>query len=157
MRGGPRIRTISVAAALLLIGARHPMHTAVTEITRVAGASTADIHIRVFADDFGTVVRGTPGTATTDSAMSRYVREKLALQDRSGRPLPLRWIGARQDGDVFLLSLDAPSPDGLKGARVFTGLLTERFDDQINIVRATYDGRTTTLLFTPGDAPKVLP
>ncbi len=40
---------------------------------------------------------------------------------------------------------------------MFTGLLTERFDDQINIVRATYDGRTTTLLFTPGDAPKVLP
>ena len=154
---GPRIRRIWVAAALLLMGARHPMHTAVTEITRVAGASTADIHIRVFVDDFGTVARGTPGTATTDSAMSRYVRGRLALQDRSGRPLPLRWIGARQDGDVLLLSLDGPSPDGLKGARVFTGLLADRFEDQINIVRATYDGRTTTLLFTPGDAPKVLP
>ena len=134
------------------------MHTAVTEITRVAGASTADIHIRVFADDFGTVVRGTPGAATTDSAMSRYVRGKLRASrpHRDGR-CRSRWIGARQDGDVFLLSLNAPSPDGLKGARVFTGLLTERFDDQINIVRATYDGRTTTLLFTPGDAPKVLP
>ena len=121
------------------------MHTAVTEITRAAGASTADIHIRVFADDFGAVVRGTPGAATTDSAMSRYVRGRLALQDRSGRPLPLRWIGARQDGDVFLLSLEAPTPDGLKGARVFTGLLFERFPDQINIVRAT-------LRWSPGHA-----
>jgi hypothetical protein len=133
------------------------MHTAVTEITRAAGASTAVIRIRVFADDFGAVVRGTPGTAIIDSAMSGYVRGRLALQDRSGRPLPLRWIGARQDGDVLLLSLEAPSPDGLAGSRVFTGLLTDRFEDQINIVRATYDGRTTTLLFTPGDAPKVLP
>lgn len=157
MRGGPRIRRSGVAAVLLLMGARHPMHTAVTEITPAAGTSTVVIRIRVFADDFGAVVRGMPGTATTDSSISRYVRGRVALQDRSGRPLPLRWISARQDGDVFLLSLEAPSPDGLAGSRVFTGLLTDRFEDQINIVRATYDGRTTTLLFTPGDVPKVLP
>jgi hypothetical protein len=154
VRARPKVRTVAVAAALLLIGARHPMHTAVTEMVHMAGASVTDIRIRVFADDFGTVVAG---ATATDSAMSRYVRGRFAVADPSGRPVALRWGGARRDGDVVLLALKAPSPGGLKGTRVFSGLLSDRFDDQINIVRATYDGRTTTLLFTPGDASKVLP
>ena len=150
-------RTVAVAGALLLMGARHPMHTAVTEIVHTAGASTADIRIRVFADDFGVVATGAPGTAAADSAMSRYVRGRFAVADPSGRPIALRWAGAQREGDVILLTLRAPVTGPLKGARVFSSLLSERFDDQINIVRATYDGRTETLLFTPGDAPKVLP
>ena len=153
----PWARAIAVAAALLLMGARHPMHTAVAEIVHFPGASTADIRIRVFLDDFGLVAAGAPETAVVDSAMSSYVRGRFAVADRSGRPVMLRWAGARREGDVILLALVVSAPGGLRGARVFSGLLSERFEDQINIVRATYDGRTTTLLFTPGDGAKVLP
>jgi hypothetical protein len=157
MRARPWTRAIGVVAALLLVGARHPMHTAVTEITHSAGAPTMGIHIRVFADDFGAVAAGEPGSATTDSVMSRYVRGRLAIADASGRPVALKWVGARREGDVILLTLDAPATARLRGVRMLSGLLSERFEDQINIVRATYDGRTTTLLFMPGDGPKVLP
>ena len=157
MRARPWARAIGVVAALLLVGARHPMHTAVTEITHVDAAPTMGIHIRVFADDFGVVAAGELGSAATDSVMSRYVRGRLAIADATGRPAALRWLGARREGDVILLTLEAPTTAALKGTRVFSGLLSERFEDQINIVRATYDGRTTTLLFTPGDGPKVLP
>src|SRR5262245_39940421 len=139
------------------MAARHPMHTAVAEITHHAGAMTADIRIRIIAEDFGRVVTGTPGTAATDSAISRYARGRFAMTDRSGRPLSLKWAGARRDGDVILLAFQASTARELKGTHVFSGLLAERFDDQINIVCASYDGRTATLLFTPGDAPKVLP
>lgn len=153
----PRLRAVAVAAALLLMGARHPMHTAVAEITYASGSPVAEIRIRVFADDFGTVVPAAPGSAAADSAMSRYVRGRLAIADRNGRPAALRWMGARREGDVVLLLLAVPAPGGLAGARVQSALLCERFEDQINIVRATYGGRSTTLLFTPGDGAKVLP
>jgi hypothetical protein len=152
-----RLRSVAVAATLLVMGARHPMHTAVAEITHAAGRPTADIGIRVFADDFGTVVTGAPGTAAADSVMSRYVRGKFAIADPAGRSVALRWVGAWREGDVILLRLAVPAAGGLKGARVRSALLCERFDDQINIVRATYEGRSMTLLFTPGDAAKVLP
>jgi hypothetical protein len=148
---------MAVAAAFPLMGARHPMHTAVAEITHVAGRSSADISIRVFADDFGTVVTGEPGTAAADSAMSRYVRGRFALADPAGHPMALEWAGARREGDVIRINLAVPAAGGLKGARVRIALLCERFDDQINIVRATYESRSTTLLFTPGDPEKVLP
>lgn len=133
------------------------MHTAVAEITHVAGAAAADISIRVFVDDFGSVVPVLPGSAASDSAMSRYVRGRFAMSDRSGRPAALRWVGAEREGDVILIHVAVPAAGGLSGARITSALLFERFEDQINIVRATYDGRSATLLFTPGDAAKVLP
>ncbi len=133
------------------------MHTAVAEITQVSGSRSADIVIRVFADDFGSVVRATPGLAGSDSAMSRYVRGTFAVTDPTGRPRALHWAGARQDGDVIVLHVTLPASEGLSGARVTSALLCERFHDQVNIVRATYGGKSATLLFTPGDASKVLP
>jgi len=41
--------------------------------------------------------------------------------------------------------------------RIRMTLMCERFEDQVNIVRATYAGRTTSLLFTRGDQAKALP
>jgi hypothetical protein len=135
----------------------HPMHTAVAEIAYDAGLGEAAITIRVFADDFGAAVAAARGTAADDSATSRYVRGAFAIRDRAGRALPLRWEGAERTGDVILLRLRAPAPEGLGGARVASAILCERFEDQVNIVRVSYAGRSVTLLFTRGDASKTIP
>jgi hypothetical protein len=135
----------------------HPMHTAVAEIAYDAGPRAAAITIRVFADDFGAAVGAGQGSAAADSAMSRYVRGTFAIRDRAGRALPLRWVGAERAGDVILLRFRVPAPEGLGGARVASALLCERFEDQVNIVRVSYGGRSVTLLFTRGDASKAIP
>lgn len=146
----------TACAMLLLTGARHPMHTAVTEITCADACRQAEIGIKVFADDFGTVVTLIPGTAAADSMMSRYVHAHLTMADGSGRPLALRWSGARRDGDVIHLRLSAPPAAACPGARITNAILSDRFPDQINIVRATCGTRPITLLFTPGDGAKAL-
>jgi uncharacterized protein DUF6702 len=152
-----RLRSGAAVAALLVVGARHPMHTAVAEIRQDQRKPSTEISIRMFADDFGAAVSLAPKGAAVDSAMSRYVRGRFAVADRSGRPLPLHWIGAEREGDVVLLHLAFSAPGGLGGARVLSALLCERFPDQINIVRASYAGRSATLIFTSGDAAKALP
>ena len=58
---------------------------------------------------------------------------------------------------MLLLRLRGEAPAGLAGARVRHSVLCERFDDQVNIVRATYAGRSASLLFTRGDGAKALP
>ncbi len=58
---------------------------------------------------------------------------------------------------MVLLRLRGEVPGGLAGARVTSLLLCERFPDQVNIVRASYGGRTTTVLFLKGEASKGLP
>jgi hypothetical protein len=147
---------LGAALWLLPIGVRHPMHTAVTEIEYDATTTSAAIRIRVFLDDFTTAIHALPGTAAGDSATVRYVPSGFSVIDRMGRRLPLRWQGAERAGDVLVLRFYAAAPAGLSGGRVASTLLSERFEDQVNIVRVTYGGRRRTLLFTRGEAAKAL-
>jgi hypothetical protein len=146
------------ATAETVVPARvHPMHTAVVEITYQPTTGLAAIQIRVFRDDLGAGLTHASDGAAADSVMATYVRGAFHLTDHAGRALPLRWQAAEQSGDVIVLRLTAPAPEGLHGSQVLSALLCERFEDQVNIVRASYDGRTTTLLFTRGDRAKALP
>ena len=140
--------------ALALAGARaHPMHTTVTEVVQEGPGGQVSIQMRVYVDD----LQSATDSAAADSAMARYLRATFALADRTGRPVRLAWAGAERTGDVILLRLRGEVPGGLAGARVTSLVLCERFEDQVNVVRAEYAGRTTTLLFTRGETAKVLP
>lgn len=145
-------------AALALSGAgAHPMHTAVAELAQQDARGTTAIEIRVFADDFGAAVPLPADAAAADSTMARYLRGTFAMVDRHGRPVRLLWAGAERSGDVILLRLRGEVAGGLAGARVTSLVLCERFEDEVNVVRASYAGRTQTLLFTRGESSKALP
>jgi hypothetical protein len=147
----------ALLALLLVRGAAHPMHTAVTEITQEQGENIADVRLRVYADDWEGALRLPSDVTAADSVMSRYLRGTFALAGRNGRPIRLAWQGAARSGDVVLIGLRGVVAGGLAGARVTSLVLCDRFPDQVNIVRATYAGRATTLLFTRGEASKALP
>ena len=89
--------------------------------------------------------------------MAAYVRGTFSLADRSGRVLQLGWEGAATEGDVLVIRLRVAAPAGLSAVRVKSELLSDRFEDQVNVVRAVYGGRTATLLFVRGDPAKALP
>ena len=132
------------------------MHTTVTEVQE-DGRGQVSIQVRVYVDDLRAAVQLPAGAPIADAAMARYLRATFALADRTGRPIRLTWLGAEPTGDVVLLRLRGDVPGGLAGARVTSLVLCERFEDQVNVVRAEYAGRTTTLLFTRGETAKVLP
>jgi hypothetical protein len=148
---------LTVATGAPLAGTAHPMHTAVAELAQPDAGGTISVQIKVFADDFQAAVPLPEDPAVADSAMARYLRGAFALADRTGRPVRLAWAGAERAGDVVLLRLRGSVPGGLAGARVTSLVLCERFADEVNVVRATYGGRTETLLFTPGESSKALP
>ena len=148
---------IAVLALALTAGSAHPMHTAVAEVVQEDARGLATVRIRVFADDLESALRLPADAASADSAMARYLRGTFAIADRSGRPVRLAWAGAERTGDVILLQLRGEVPGGLPGVRVTSLVLCERYSDQVNIVRASYAGRTMTLLFTRGEAAKSLP
>jgi uncharacterized protein DUF6702 len=140
-----------LALALRALAAAHPMHTSVTELTQDARARSVAVSVRVFADDFGSVAD------RTGPAAEQYVQAHLELTGPTGSPVVLRWEGATLVGDVVQIRLRGDLPAGLSGARVGVTLLCDRFPDQVNIVRARYQGRTASLLFARGDHPKALP
>ena len=135
----------------------HPLHSALAEIEYQAESGSVLIRVRAFRDDLAAATSGSSDSLPADSVLSRYVRERLTLSDGNGRQVSLWWQGAHQEGDMVQLELRASLSGGLRHARIRAGLLCERFPDQVNIVRASYDGRTVTLLFTAGDSAKSLP
>jgi hypothetical protein len=145
-----------VLLALTSRGA-HPIHTAVAELVQQDASGATAIEIRVFADDFQAAVAAPADRVAADSAMARYLRGTFALADRNGRPVPLSWAGAERTGDVILIRLRGRVPSGLAGARITSLILCERYEDEVNVVRATYGGRTETLLFTRGASARALP
>ncbi len=150
------------AALLVAVGsgpapASHPLHSALAEIEYQAESGSVLIRVRAFRDDLAEATSGSSDSLPADSVLSHYVRERLTLSDGNGRQVSLWWQGADQEGDMVQLELRASLSGGLRHARIRAGLLCERFPDQVNIVRASYDGRTVTLLFTAGDSAKSLP
>lgn len=138
-----------VVPALLAV---HPIHTAVAELLDDPATHTVLVSVRAFADDLAAAV--VPGDT---SAVLAYVLPRLTLVNAGGRAIALRPAGLIRAGNVVRIQLRGWAPEGLAGARVRMPLLTERFEDQVNIVRATYGGRTASLLFTRRDQAKVLP
>ncbi len=151
---------VSLAAARP--AAAHPLHTTVAEL-HLAADGTLSVSLRTFSDDFSAAVARATKTpllrdhTVSDEAASRYVRGALQLQV-AGAPVAFRLVSQRRDGDVTLLELRAERPcASLSGARFLNRMLMEFHGDQVNLLKATYAGRSFTTLFAQGAPPKTLP
>src|SRR3989441_7151240 len=144
---------MGVIVPLFMALAAHPLHTTLTQLAYHDADRSVEVTVRVFADDFRAVL----ARDVTDSAAAAYLRSAITLTDRAGRPLAVVWCGMKRTGDLLWLCLRAPAPSGLSGLRVWVALLFDRYEDQINIVQAIYEGRRAAFLFTSGDPPKAIP
>ena len=136
------IRVLLMALALNA----HPLHTTMTELTEERAHGVVRATIRVFADDFGKARGQTPELG--------YVTSMFGFTDRTGRQLVMRSCGTRSTGELLWICVEASSADGLAALRVRNGMLSDLFDDQVNVVQGTVGGARRSLLFTKGDRAK---
>lgn len=161
-----RIRRAALVLALAVSAPRlahaHPLHSTITELTEDRARGMVRGTIRVFADDFGTVVahsvRGRPlaAGARWDAAALAYVASVFGFTDASGRPLAVHSCGTRRTIDLLWICVEAPSATGLASLKVRNAILCDLFDDQVNVVQATLAGSRRSVLFTKGDRAKPL-
>ncbi len=164
-----RLRGIAVVLGLLTIlvgsprtAAAHPLHTAVTEL-RLESDGALSLRVRTFADDFSAAVARATRTAVlpnhqvSDAAAARYVASVVTLQV-AGVAVGWRLVAQRRDGDVTWLEFRAErSWPSLRDARFVNRMLMEFHADQVNVLKAQYDGRSFTTLFSRGEGAKALP
>jgi hypothetical protein len=146
----------AVLSARLLGAAAHPMHTSVTEIVQEADGHSVRIGMRLFADDLTAAIGAPLDGAESDSLISVYLQDRFLITYGAGPPVALQWELAERLGDVVQIRLRAAVGRGLAGVRLANSVLCERFEDQVNIVRAIYSDRAVTLIFTRGDRAKPL-
>jgi hypothetical protein len=167
MSGPKRARRARALLATLLFcgipgtAQAHPIHSTLTEIMR-GNDGTVTVRIRTFADDFSAAVaryvRGVQRRdyVVADADAGRYLGATLVLTDRRGVTIPVAFVSQQRTGDVVWLELRAPSTT-LAGASVRNAMLFEVHEDQVNIVKASYDRTSFTTLFSSGDRAKKLP
>jgi hypothetical protein len=143
-RRGILVLAATSLAAMSLSAARHPTHTSSAELE--CAGETLRVTLRIFADD-----------ASATGSIRAHVKDRFHIVDRHGHTIALTWRGAEPAGDVVRVRLEGRAPSGLSGATVADQILTDRFADQVNVVRASCGRRTATLVFTRGDGPKALP
>lgn len=158
----------ALAAALLLTaampaeGARHPIHSTLTEITFDSHARLATVRVRAFADDFGTATsrwgrsRPRAAAATADSTAFDYLTHAVSLESATGTIVAFERCGIERTGAVVWLCLHARLEHGLAGVRVADRLLNDLFDDEINIVQIDDAGQRASAIYTRKDGAKVL-
>jgi hypothetical protein len=150
-------RAIRFLVLPFLVGATgvHPMHTTLTQIAQSGSPAIVSVTIRGFEDDLAVAARGR-SRGPVDSAIASYLRQKITLIDGSGRRVSLSLREIRRSRDVLWLSFRSERPVNLAGGSFHNSALTERFQDQVNLVQISIRGQTRTILFTAGDGPKAL-
>lgn len=128
--------------ALLLMGARHPVHVSSTQIDLATDQRSLEVTIRVFTDDLESALKqqGRPvtiaGTArgAVDSALAAYVLPRVTFAANGTPPRRAQFVGYERDEDATLVFIEVPVPAGLRALQVTQPLLLELFDDQVNLL-----------------------
>lgn len=146
----------------------HKFHVSVTQIEYNQKEQSAEITIRVFADDLETAlsqhakrpIKIDPATANKDKRLGEtviaYLRENFQLKTAAGRPVKLGWVGLEWQTDMFWLYVEGKLASGLEGTQLRNKVFQELFEDQVNIVNSKIDGKQIGLMFDPKDDFKLI-
>ncbi len=171
--------TSLIGLAILLFGQRlqhsafsippsHKVHVSVAQMDYNAKTQSAEVAIRVFADDLEAAlsqhakhaVKLDPATAGKDQQVGEtvlaYLRRAFELKSNAGRPVRLDWVGLEYQANMFWLYVEGKLPNGLEGAQLRNKVFQELFDDQVNIVNSKLGGKQIGLMFEGKDEFKVI-
>lgn len=155
------IYSIFVALQVLL----HPFHVSVTEIKYKEEKKTIQISTRIFLDDLEETLQAYTGNEKlnitaeenwdlVDATLKKYVLEQLKLSSEKGS-LELTYIGAEIEEDVMWTYVEIQKVKKLKKIKVWNGLLTDKFNDQENIVHFRAFEKVKSARLYKGDEEKV--
>jgi len=141
----------------------HKFHVSVTQIEYNSKEQSAEISLRVFADDLENAlsqhakrpVKIDPATANKDKQLGEtilaYLRDRFQLKTRAGRLVKLSWVGMENHADMIWLYVEGKLSEGMEGAQLRNKVFQELFEDQVNIVNSKIDGKQVGLMFKVKD------
>lgn len=150
---------VIVGALLRLLIAVHPLHTSLAQVSFDTRAKTVNVSVRVFVDDFTNAasVWAKGNAARAAAPIPGYAAASLTLREIGGKPVQLKPCGEKRVGDLMWICLSGQITKAPSGSSVISRILFDQFEDQVNIVQTSYDGRKSNLLFTSDDKEKRIP
>lgn len=126
----------------------HDFYVSLTEIRYNTASERMEISLRIFPDDMDRAMEEHFGIITSlltelehakaDSLLEIYLLELFALEV-DGSLLPLSYIGKEAESDVMWCYLESDPFEKPAEIEVFNSILTEVFEDQVNIIQVYMD------------------
>jgi hypothetical protein len=138
---------------------RHDFHTSLAEVQYDPGARALEVSLRVFTDDLesalskdngGKTIRVTDDPAA-DPFIKNYLSRYFSVVDATNRRKPVNLLGKEITVDVTWIYFEIKEVESLAGKRLQNAVLTELFDDQINMVNFVTPSGKRSFLFKPGE------
>ncbi|WP_448961092.1 DUF6702 family protein [Larkinella arboricola] len=142
----------------------HPVHTSVTQMQFNAAEKTFEVSLRVFTDDLEEALTRENNNQrvrlndkdANNPLVERYIRKHFGLINASRQRKPFRYLGKEQEMDATWIYVEVPYSEPVEGSILQQSLLTELFDDQINLVNVSYLSQKKTVLFRKSSTQQVL-
>lgn len=143
------------------IAAAHKFYVSITQIEYNQQEKSAEIIIRIFADDLESALGKRTGRSVKigqatdfDQLALGYLRDTFELKNGSGRIVRFNWVGKEVQTDMVWIYIEAKMPEGLIGAQLRNRILFDVFSDQVNIVNTKYNGKQVGLMYQQRDGFK---
>jgi hypothetical protein len=143
----------------------HDYHSSITDIKYNPRTQSLQVAIKVFTDDLESALSKRSKSKITYSANSESIKQQLAgymaasmsFEVTKGKPLKQRFVGSEEEADVVWVYLEVPVQHAsLSELYIKNAVLTEVFDDQMNIVNLNYKGKVQSMLLQRDETSKKL-
>ncbi|MFW5726684.1 MAG: DUF6702 family protein [bacterium] len=148
---------LNIFSALLL--SLHPFHVSVMNIDHAADENSLQITLKLFADDLEEALNNPQFRAADEafidvlnpkdqqrlnSFVEEYLQKHLTIEV-NGKKVKPNFLGKEMEGMAMWTYLEVPEVSSVASIKVRNSLLTEIFDDQINLVHVKYQNTTKSM------------
>ena len=143
---------------------KHEYHVSVTRMRYEATQKTLEISVRTFTDDLEKGLSLANGNRhfvlqnddKNNPYIERYLGQHFVLAGPDRQIRPVQYIGKEKEADATWLYLEVPCSGNPAGWVLRHDFLMEVFDDQVNMVNATWGDDRKTYLFKKSQSVQAL-
>lgn len=155
----PSARFILLFSLLLFSASpKHDYHVSVTQMQYNPALKSFEISIKTYTDDFERGLSAdndnrrfvVKNNDQNDPFVERYIRKNFLVADNQKKALTVRYVGKEQEEDATWIYLEIPFQGALEGYKLQNSILTEVFEDQVNMTNLKFSSLKKTFLFKKG-------
>jgi hypothetical protein len=133
----------------------HEFHNSIAELNYNTKNNSFEVSLRVFTDDFETALTQAnnlggfhlDNTKKHNAIIEKYLHQHFYLKDNKNQKIVGTFIGKEIENEATWLYYEIPLKKSLIGWYIHNSILTELFEDQMNMVNIFFKKQKKTLLF----------
>lgn len=144
----PTLLIVSISLMFSGFSLYHEFYVSLSEIRYNSGSERMEISLRIFPDDMDRALEEHYGIKTSlltelehtsaDSLLEIYLQDLFNLEV-DGSLLPLSYLGKEAESDVMWCYMESEPLEKPAKIEVYNSILTEVFEDQVNIIQVYVD------------------